>query len=47
MKSIFQPMTRQMMTDEYEALMKMMTGRRNSNYFEIKVAHYSSSTTDK
>jgi hypothetical protein len=27
--------------------MKMMTGRRNSNYFEIKVAHYSSSTTDK
>jgi hypothetical protein len=46
MKLIFQPMTRQTMTDEYEALVKM-TGRINSNYLEIKLAQYSLSTIDK
>jgi hypothetical protein len=47
MTLIFHPITRQMMTDEYEALVKIMIGRRNLNYLQIKLAHYSSSTTDK
>lgn len=47
MTLIFQPMMRQMMTDEYEALVKIMTGKKNPNYLEIKLAQYSSSTIDK